>query len=332
MHTICLYTPDKCSTLKLRSYIYFMPSPLLNAIVTCTARKTLPVSVTFGSLANFCHEERFNEWTRRLETTSSELKPAKELYAGSSWSAVREILAYARTNVWIASAGYGLITPETNIRSYSATFTRNHADFVGDNNTANCTQNWWLKLTQKNIPTSEVASVCQLVRRNPHIPLIAALSEDYWRALKHDFEEAAQFVKSRENMVIIAAGVSETGPLGGHFLPCSAKLERVLGRGRSSLNARILALIFREYRDQIGRPELFETFHQLLSNLDEYPYPQRRQTSDEQVAEFIRQKKSAHSKVSHSRLLREFRASGSACEQKRFRELFKQTHPVQVRA
>jgi len=308
--------------------IFAMQGPLPNVIVTCTARKTLPVSVEVGSLTNTYPDQRFDAWTRKLEPSSSTVKTAKDLYAGSSWSPVREIIDSARANVWIASAGYGLITPATSILSYSATFTRNHPDFVGADDVKNGAQNWWSKLTARNIKREPISSISELVRQNPDIPLIASLSEDYWAALKSDFEEAARFVRSPENMVIIAAGVSEKGPLGRYFLPCSARLERELGRGRSALNVRTLALILRKYRDQVGKRELFETFQQLLSRLDDYPYPQRSQTSDEQVVEFIRRRKLDCPKVSHSSLLREFRAGGNACEQSRFRELFKKTNPI----
>ena len=303
-------------------------SPSINVIVTCTARKTLPVSAAVASLTEGNLKGRFEEWTRKLESGSSTTKPAKDLYAGSSWSPVREILASEKANVWIASAGYGLITPATPICSYSATFTRNHPDFVGGQDVKNGAQNWWSWLTERNIKGESFSSVRELVRQNPDTPLIASLSEEYWTALKSDFQEAANLVRSPESMVIVAAGVSESGPLGRHFLPCSARLERELGRGRSALNVRTLAHVLKKYPHQVGKPELFETFQQLLSRLDDFPYPQRRQTSDEEVIEFIRQKKLEIPKVSHSGLLRQFRAEGNACEQSRFRELFKQTNPI----
>jgi hypothetical protein len=234
----------------------------------------------------------------------------------------------ATANVWIASAGYGLITPETSICSYSATFTRNHPDFVGGADVKNGAQNWWSKLIERNITGESVSSVTELIRRYPGTPLIASLSEDYWAALRSDFEDAAKLVMAPENLIIVAAGVSEKGSLARHFLPCSARLERELGRGRSALNVRTLAHILKKYPDQVGKNELFKTFEKLLSRLDDFPYPQRRQTSDDEVSDFIRQKRAVFPKVSHSSLLRQFRAEGNACEQSRFRELFKGTDPI----
>jgi hypothetical protein len=308
----------------------FMPIQHPNVIVTCTARKTLPISVAVDSLSASTPEDRFEEWVSKLESSASEVKIAREMYAGNSWSVVREILTSGRANVWIASAGYGLITPATPLRSYSATFSRNHPDFVGAQDIKSGAQKWWSKLTARNIARAPISSVSELVRQNPGTPLLASLSEDYWTALKPDFEKAANLVRSPESMVIVAAGVSESGPLARHFLPCSARLERELGRGRSALNVRTLAHVLKKYPHQVGRPELFGSFQQLLSRLDDFPYPQRRQTSDEEVIEFIRQKRLEIPRVSHSSLLRQFRAEGNACEQSRFRELFKQNNPNRV--
>jgi hypothetical protein len=54
----------------------------------------------------------------------------------------------------------------------------------------------------------------------------------------------------------------------------------------------------------------------------ELPAFQRSRADDDDVKTFIRAALLADPGVSHTRLLREYRAAGSACEQSRFRELF----------
>jgi hypothetical protein len=49
--------------------------------------------------------------------------------------------------------------------------------------------------------------------------------------------------------------------------------------------------------------------------------------TDDNVIAFIRQRVAVDAKASHTRLLRELRESGQACEQGRFRRLFKQVKP-----
>jgi hypothetical protein len=305
-----------------------MVPPRINVLVTCTARKTLPPEFRTGSLSNSSKTARFDEWAHLLMHSSCAQVPAMELYAGSSWVPVKALAKIPGVTVWIASAGYGLITPETSICSYSATFSRNHPDFVGADDSSTGAQAWWSKLTQGNIKQQRIRSVCDLIREYPDTPLLAALSKDYWTALKSDFESAVRFIHTPYTVVLVSAGGSEKGPLAQFFLPCNATLERELGRGRSALNIRTLAHILEKYPEQVGKKELFDTFNQLLSRLDHYPYPKRRQTSDEEVKNFIKQKKIELQKVSHSSLLRQFRAMGHACEQGRFRELFKKINTI----
>jgi hypothetical protein len=49
--------------------------------------------------------------------------------------------------------------------------------------------------------------------------------------------------------------------------------------------------------------------------------------TDDDVLAFIRRRVAADPKASHTRLLRELRDQGQACEQGRFRRLFKQVKP-----
>jgi hypothetical protein len=50
--------------------------------------------------------------------------------------------------------------------------------------------------------------------------------------------------------------------------------------------------------------------------------PNRTPTTDDQVKKFISAALDADPKAKHSRLLRDYREGGSACEQSRFRKLF----------
>ncbi len=259
----------------------------------------------------------------KLENCSIK-KPARDLYAGSSWAAVREVLALNQVNVWIASAGYGLITPSSCISPYSATFTRHHPDFVGGKDLTHGAETWWRKLTERNFRSEKIRSISELVKRYPDTPLIASLSEDYWSALKWDFQKASEYTTAPENLIFIAAGVSERGQLRRHFLPCDARLERQLGRGRSAINVRTLAFALKNYRHLVGTTELFQTFANLLATLDVFPYPKRRHTSDADILNYIKIQLTHQPKMSHSNLLRQLRADGMACEQTRFRNLFQQ--------
>src|SRR5688572_21563408 len=70
---------------------------------------------------------RAERWWTALTKDAPRL-PAEDLYVGPYWATVRslrETAASARfaIDLWVASAGYGLLHASTAVRPYSATFT-----------------------------------------------------------------------------------------------------------------------------------------------------------------------------------------------------------------
>src|SRR5690348_10349037 len=75
------------------------------------------------------------QWIAILKSADGDsYMSAQQMYCGEHWSIVRDLPALAskfcKARIWICSAGYGLITPETDIHSYSATFATAEADCV----------------------------------------------------------------------------------------------------------------------------------------------------------------------------------------------------------
>ena|ERR1035437_10990505 len=92
-----------------------------------------------------------------------------------------------------------------------------------------------------------------------------------------------------------------------------------------ALNVRLLESLLEKYRPaKISMPALRAHYGDLLADLPPSEYPKRERTSDDQVLEFITQHLRANGKVGHTALLRAYRAGGLACEQSRFRELFRE--------
>src|SRR6266566_5996587 len=115
----------------------------VNIIVTCTNRKTQNPARGYRlrDLREKGIATRARTWIEILRASESQTK-ASELYCGEYWSVVRSLPITARESgvvmrSWICSAGYGLISPESQIRAYSATFSPCERDcvtrgFVGD--------------------------------------------------------------------------------------------------------------------------------------------------------------------------------------------------------
>ena len=127
----------------------------VNIVVTCTSRKTRD-----SARALSCTRRARARPSKTAHRTGSNglalmatRRPSRsQLYCGEYWSVVRSLPAVARDSgltarIWICSAGYGLISPESQICSYSATFSPYERDSVTRGFDADArrsaAQQWW---------------------------------------------------------------------------------------------------------------------------------------------------------------------------------------------
>ena len=125
----------------------------------------------------------------------------------------------------------------------------------------------------------------------------------------------------RTQLSVICTGASRT-TLSEHLLPGDARLQHVLGGTRQALNVRVLAHLLREHHGPLTHDAASDALDHLLSRQPALVRHDRRRCSDAEVADFIRTRLQTDPSLSHSRLLREFRDDGNACEQSRFAALF----------
>jgi hypothetical protein len=109
----------------------------VNLVVTCTKKKTREPGrdLMLRHLRGASTESRAAAWLERLERHTGERLAARDLYAGDHWSIARELDGSrlgrtSRVRVWVASAGYGLLSMDNPLQPYSATFAVNHPDSV----------------------------------------------------------------------------------------------------------------------------------------------------------------------------------------------------------
>lgn len=106
-------------------------------------------------------------------------------------------------------------------------------------------------------------------------------------------------------------------------VPTQAALRMVLGGALPSLHVRVARRLLMELPpSNFSAQSARRCIQQIMAECPDAPVHQRERMDDDQVRAFIREAMHKKQNVSHTRLLREFRASGHACEQKRFRELF----------
>ncbi len=309
----------------------------VNIIVTCTSRKTQDPTRGYRlrDLRKKAISTRARTWIETLRTSGESQSKASELYCGEYWSVVRSLPMTARKSgvivrSWICSAGYGLISPQSQIRAYSATFSPNERDcvtrgFVGSAR-RDAAQQWWREIGQWHGPRgNDLRSVQSIAHRYPRTPLLVVASPDYLCALEKDLSNALDTLLDPDLLLIVSAGTRSLGKLTDHLLPCDARLQPVLGGTRGSLNIRIARLLL----EGAGRTLLnvergSNELRKLLSKQSPIVRYDRRAVTDQQVRTFIRLQLNRKGVVSRSVLLRRFRDSGKACEQSRFANLYRQ--------
>ena len=317
----------------MRNYFSVKSKPV-NVVVTCTARKTqkAPSDLMMRNLRRDDLGRRFREWRTRLTRTGPQRKRAIDLYCGNSWSIIRSLSEEAGLNfslrIWVASAGFGLIPLDELLTAYDATFSPGQDDSVIPPELANhCVSEWWDLLAEsRKQQGSKVSRIANIAELYPDAPLIVAVSNEYLRAIAHDIEAAQSIMADADRLIVIAAGARKSGKLAENYLPCNARLENHFGRSRMALNARILKLILTEFpAGDLRASRLKVFFDQLLASLPKADYPQRTPSDDEAVISFILKHLIKNKGASYTGLLRLYRSTGRACEQKRFRGLFQAT-------
>ncbi len=300
----------------------------VHAVVSCANRKTQPVPQTLH-LRHVVHSDtvrRARAWIGRLESASVEAVSALHLYAGEHWHVARRIAddTAARSvtpTLWVCSAGYGLVRADAPLRPYAATFAPRHLDSVGTD--AGNLAGWWGTLASWPGPQPGAPRrLAELAEADPSSTLLVALSPAYLRACADDVLDAARALTSPDQLSVICLGWTAGGPLAEYVIPADARLQHTLGGTRQSLNTRLLSHLLAEYDGSLLRPALRRATGELLATLPPLRRYDRALRTDAQVRTFVGKRLRTEPTASCSRLLREYRDAGSACEQSRFRRLY----------
>jgi hypothetical protein len=143
--------------------------------------------------------------------------------------------------------------------------------------------------------------------------------------MEKDLEEASGRLADPGQLAVLSAGAEEVGSLGGHLLPCDARLQHLVGGARASLNVRLARLTL-QHLDGVAPtlPVLRALFDRLRGGRVAALSAPRRPLTDEEVRRYIGAALREDSALRPTRLLRRLRDAGRACEQARFTSLFDQ--------
>ena len=235
----------------------------INLIVTCTKRKKQNPDwyLQIRGLKRFDINTAFKMWLARLDQAEVAGIPARSLYSGDHWSVVRgldnpSIQDRMKVNIWVCSAGYGLVSMDTLVKPYSATFSPSHPDSTSnwtnsDSNILNSRRWWQLLSNWTNSESGLPRSICDVAKVFPNSPIIVAASKVYLNAIADDLSDSLGYLNRPDFLSIVSAGTNslDGGRLEANLLPSNARLQHVVGGALLSLNIRIV-------REIIGNSDL----------------------------------------------------------------------------
>jgi hypothetical protein len=266
---------------------------------------------------------RLRAWTERLTASSEPVTQAIDLYAGEHWDVARRLTSASSANLtvelWISSAGYGLIPSNAPIRPYAATFTAGSADSVPDG--ADSAAAWWDALSDWVGPSPGLRSITDLVTADPESRVLLTLSATYLKACRKDVVRAVGRTHHNGQLSIISAGTKDDPQLAPYLLPSDARLQTAFGGTRQALNVRAAEHLLAA--GVTDHDEMSETLAKLLVDQPSIAHYERRPATDAEVRAFIQDRLKTDPSATHTRLLREFRDDDRACEQGRFAALFR---------
>lgn len=308
---------------------------MIYIVASCTDRKRErpPAALRLRSVAPHAADDRAERWWDRLHDHRSPTTIASDLYVGDHWTVVRSLPEVARAagyraELWVASAGYGLIPASASVRSYSATFGGRHPDSVAPNGMGalrtSVNRAWWTALCAFSFTRGVPRSLAELAQDDPGAWIVVVASPDYVSAISNDLLAARKHLKRAARLLVVSSVTGpELGELTTNIIPSDARLQAAVGGALLSLHARVARKILQEaHRWDLDAEVVKPRYERLLARSSAPPRAHRDKLSDAEVRRFIRTQRAKQIDVTHTRLLRQLREDGSACEQSRFRELF----------
>lgn len=305
-------------------------------IAACTDSKTqqIPMSLRLRGLREPRLHARMVAWRQHLATVSSTAVAAIDLYKGPHWAIIRTLPAavpsHVRCELWVASAGYGLVPATALLKPYSATFASQQDDSVhrrGDGPRRSVLRQWWAGLSSIPRPSGVPSTIAELSAARHNAVLLVVGSPSYLEAMSDDFFAALSGGHDPEKLIIVS-GRDSSHPdwLKASVVPSEAPLTSILGGSLGSLHARVARHLLQHHGTYPLRASALRTRYE---DLVKEHTPARRaavrnRVTDVDLRNFIADALSSRPRLSPTAALRSFRRKGWACEQRRFCDTFRE--------
>lgn len=298
----------------------------IQIIASCTERKRAEVPATLRLRSVRQGKDRASAWLRRRDQHTAPAKPARDLYGGEHWQLIlgleKDLLEAERdVRLWVASAGYGLVPADTPLKAYSATFASREADGIPSEKAAG----WWATLC---LGYSEAKTLHHSATETDTMIVIA--SAKYLRAMLPDLLLAREALAAPERLIVFSG--SPVPELAASQVVVDGRVQVALRHEtKRALRGTKQGLAARTARHLLTQADVWpptasglqNAYARLVSDVPPPKLPERERHSDDDVRAFIEGQLADNPKVGWTKLLRAWRESGRACEQKRFSDLYR---------
>lgn len=297
---------------------------MINIISSCTNSKKQTPSKAFkiASFKTDMHlEDVIDIWNRNIEKKTDVVYEATKLYKGGAWRATLDtdavLASKFNTNLYVASAGYGLIHSKTQICSYDSTFASSTINSINKfvvNSDKNANIVWWNMVNKFQLFSFQEGSYFFIVL--PHEYLSAA--QDTIKLLIEKFDK---------NVFIFIANK--------HPIPLFMKNNIVKFDSRfNNFQAGVLSNMLQRavlwLSNEIIKKDIPLSHRELQNHIEiemasykKFNMPVRSKLTEEEIRIKIKNMILKDEISSASKGLKAFRNAGFACEQKRFGKIFR---------
>lgn len=307
----------------------------LNLITSCTNSKHNNGHSVLN-LATFSEKYKtpkglIHAWGEAVNSALSTklVVPVEKLYKGGHWSTAMSIYDAQPIELWVLSAGFGLLKHGDAIVPYQATFATGHKDsiplFSDKYGKKSFYQEWWGKLNEASpLKKSHPVSLSDLMMDKSDEYFIICASPDYINAINMDLMKGISYLKDVDRQLIIISSSQAKFSLKKNLLVSNKSIAEFFNSNMLMLNIKIAQYVIEQFMsmDDGHLGLLAERLRSTFSVLPKKHTVRGVRRRPEEVTIWISSYIHANPDGSASRALRSFRDQGNSFEEKRFRTLY----------
>jgi hypothetical protein len=296
-------------------------TPTTTVITLCSHRKKVRASAAATPVFLSPNPQRVvqSAWLERIRTLPAET-PARALYSGRGFGLALEAAQFAKAQLFIVSAGLGLVAADRKVPSYGLTVSSGHKDSVAGQVTGEFDPaDWFSGLLASSFSTQWADAVGATSGR-----ILVALTRPYAEMIGPSLSALGTQALARLRIFGTALAPALPTVLHAALAPYDKRLDAIFPGTRVDFSQRALVHFVRSIATEqnIDRAADFAAVESALAGVTPPERPSRPRCSDDEILGRILIRLQSQSGI--ARILRALRdEEGVACEQARFSRLYR---------